>query len=183
MIDYDKQKIKEQIDDSMVFQLLEEWGGDPIWGSSYILSSTICHNPINEGSMKLYYYFNSKLFQCYSNCGSFDIFELYIKIVKIQKGKDINLNDAVRAIAQRLGLIAEHKDDSEEYNLLDWQYIANYDRIKEIELSNNSITLQEYDSSILDRFNYSLKIRPWLNEGITQDVISNSKIGFYPGGD
>ena len=182
MIDYDKQKIKDQIDDNMVFQLLEEWGGEPIWGSSYILSNTICHNPINEGSLKLYYYFNSKLFQCYTNCGSFDIFELYIKIVKIQKGKDINLNDAVRAIAQRLGIISEYIENEDDI-LIDWQYLSNYDRIKEIELNNNHIILKEYDSTILNKFNYDLKIFPWIEEGISQEVIKKAQIGFYPGGD
>ena len=43
--------------------------------------------------------------------------------------------------------------------------------------------MKEYDPIILTRFNYSLKLTPWLNEGISQEVINHSKIGFYPGGD
>lgn len=68
--------------------------------------------------------------------------------------------------------------------LKDWDYLNNYKRIQEIDVSNNNlIQLKEYDKIILSRFNYDVKITPWLNEGITQEVINYAKIGYYPGGD
>ena len=42
----------------------------------YLLTNTICHNEdSNEASMKLYYYKNSKMFMCYSNCQAMSIFK------------------------------------------------------------------------------------------------------------
>ena len=62
--------------------------------------------------------------------------------------------------------------------------MANYERIQTIEPKGRiDITLKEYDSSILDRLNYSLKISPWLKEGISQDALKQAKIGYYLGGD
>lgn len=89
MISYDKQKIKEQITIEDVFQLLNDFGGDPVYTSFGIISATICHNMPGEGSPKLYYYSNSTLFHCYTGCEepSFDLFQLVIKVMKIQRIK------------------------------------------------------------------------------------------------
>lgn len=84
MNNYDKDVIREQITDDIVFDLLLNFGADPIQQSWGILSQTICHNPPGEGSRKLYYYSNTGLFKCYSNCGTFDVFELVIKVAKEQ---------------------------------------------------------------------------------------------------
>ena len=43
--------------------------------------------------------------------------------------------------------------------------------------------MKEYDDEILNRFNYGVKIRPWLDEGISQEAMDQARIGFYPGGD
>ena len=42
---------------------------------------------------------------------------------------------------------------------------------------------KEYDKDILERFNYNVKITPWLQEGINQAALVKAKIGYYPGGD
>ena len=184
MLNFDKNEIRENISDEQVFELLEEWGGEPEWTSNAIISKTICHNIKGEGSRKLYYYFNTGLFHCYTGCDepSFDIFELLIKVFDIQKKKVFDLNDAVRYIAFKFGISASYKDEAED-QLDDWKFLNNYDRVQNIELKTNRIELKEYDKTILDRFSYLVNIRPWLNEGISQDVIDYNKIGFYPGGD
>jgi len=46
-----------------------------------------------------------------------------------------------------------------------------------------NIVLKEYDDTILSRFNYDVKIRPWLDEGISQEVLNNAEIGYFPGAD
>ena len=75
MIIYDKQKIRQSLTLENVYDLLSEWGGEPQLIPTGILSRTICHHVSgSEGNYKLYYYSNSDLFQCYSNCGFFDIF-------------------------------------------------------------------------------------------------------------
>jgi hypothetical protein len=184
MISFDKVEIKNNLTLENIFELLYDWGGDPEYSSFGILSATICHNPQGEGSRKLYFYSNSNLFHCYSGCEepSFDIFELVRKVANIQWGKNYDLNDAVRWIAQRFGFSGSVK--IEETDLLDdWKILSDYDRIQEIEFKINNVLLKEYDDKILDRLNYNVKIAPWLEEGITQEVLDLARIGFYPGGD
>lgn len=184
MLVFDKTKIREALTDENIYDLLQEWGGDPRRESFGFLSATICHNAPGEGSRKLYYYENTGLFRCYTGCDSyFDIFELVTKVAKIQWQQEFDLNDAVRWIAQKFGFSGDQADCPEDEVLSDWKYLANYERIQDIELKNNSIVLKEYDKDILERFNYKLKIGPWLKEGITQAVLKHAGIGFYPGED
>ena len=184
MLVFDKSEIRNSLTTDNIFDLLQEWGGDPEYANFGILCATICHNMPGEGSKKLYYYNNSGLFRCYTGCDSyFDIFEMVIKIMKIQHDKDFDLNDAVRWIAQKFGLSGREEDDPEDEDLEDWKYLANYSRIQDIELKTQEITLKEYDNNILERFNYNIAIDPWLSEGISQSAMEQARIGFYPGGD
>lgn len=182
MISFDKSKIKESLSTENIFDLLNEWGGDPEYTDFGILSTTICHNAPGEGSRKLYYYENSTLFKCYTGCDStFDIFELAIKVFDIQKRREMDLNDAVRYVAARFGLSGEYAEEEDVSE--DWKLLDNYDRMAEIEVKDYSVCLKEYDATILDRLNYSLKLLPWLDEGISQQVIDEARIGYYPGAD
>lgn len=184
MIVFDKNEIKEALTLENVFELLVDFGGDPEYSSFGILCSTICHNPPGEGSRKLYFYDNSHLFRCYTGCDSyFDAFELVIKVAKIQWDKDFDLNDAVRWIAQRFGISGEMVEKDELKQLPDWKILDNYDRIEELEVKDRKIELKVYDEKILSRFNYGVKITPWLNEGICQSSLDQAMIGFYPGAD
>ena len=184
MLVFDKAKIREALTDENVFDLLQEWGGDPSRDTFGYVSATICHNPPGEGSRKLYYYENTGLFRCYTGCDCyFDIFELTAKVAQIQWHKEFDLNDAVRWIAQRFGFSGDHEDRPEDEDLDDWKYLANYERIQDIVVKDNSIVLKEYEPEILTRFNYNVKITPWLREGITQAALDQARIGFYPGGD
>ncbi len=184
MLVYDKIKIREALTSENVFDLIQEFGGDPTRESFGFLSSTICHNPPGEGSRKLYYYENTGLFKCFTGCDEyFDPFQLVIKVAKIQWDKDFDLNDAVRWIAQKFGFSGDHENRPEDESLDDWKLLANYERIQDITLKDNSIILKEYENNILDRFNYSVRLTPWLREGISQDALNQAKIGFYPGAD
>jgi hypothetical protein len=184
MLVFDKLKIREALTDENVFDLLQEWGGDPSYDTYGFVSTTICHNPPGEGSRKLYYYTNTGLFRCYTGCDSyFDIFELVSKVAKIQWDKDFDLNDAVRWVAQKFGFSGDHEDRPEDEDLDDWKYLANYERIQDISLKDNSVLLKVYENDILERFNYKVKISPWLREGITQAALDQARIGFYPGAD
>lgn len=186
MVNYDKTEIKEQITEENIYSLLCEWGGEPEYTNFGILSATICHNEPGIGSRKLYWYSNSNLFRCYTGCEepTFDIFELTIKVFFIQKHQKINLNEAVRYIAFKFGIIGTDIIQEEYSNIEDWQYLNSYDRIQKIKNSTKpELILKTYDSSILDRLNYSIKIKPWLDEGISQEAINYNRIGYYLGGD
>ena len=184
MIVFNKSEIRESLTTENIFDLLQEWGGDPEYTQFGILCSTICHNQPGEGSKKLYYYTNTGLFKCYTGCDSFfDIFELTTKVATIQWSQEFDLNEAVRWIAQKFGLSGRSEDGPEEGKLEDWKIFSNYERIQNIEVTTQAVTLKEYDNIILDRFNYNVRLAPWLNEGISQESLDHNRIGFYPGGD
>jgi hypothetical protein len=184
MVNYDKAQVKEQLGLDNVFDLLTEWGGDPEYTSFGIVSATICHNHPGEGSRKLYFYENSKLFKCYTGCDeTFDIFELAIKVADLQGVENFDLNTAVRLVAFKCGIQGTDMDMEDLVSNVDWKILNNYDRIQSIETKDYHITLKEYDSDILDRLNYTVKIGPWLREGISQEAMDNARIGFFPGGD
>ena len=180
MINYDKLEIRNSLTIENIFEFLQEWGGDPEYTDFGIVSATICHNMPGEGSKKLYYYENTGLFKCYTGCDStFDIFELLIKIIDIQKNQSYDLNDAVRYIAFKFGISASFKEVDKD-QLDDWKIL---NRDFNVELKNNHIELKEYNPLILNNLNYEVQITPWLKEGISQDAIDWNRIGFYPGGD
>lgn len=185
MINFDKKEVKESLTIDQIYELLNDWGGDPEYTGFGLISSTICHNPPGEGSRKLYWYENSGLFQCYTGCEdpSFDIFQLAIKVANIQEHKKLDLNDAIRLIAYRFGIVGEEVLDEEKSDLLDWKVFDRYNRIAEIEPKNYEVNLKEYDKNILSRLNYDILLEPWISEGMTQPALDRAKIGFYPGGD
>lgn len=183
---FEKENIKEQITFENIIELLNDFGGEPIVRGDIIISRTICHHsPEEDCSHKLYYYHNSGLFKCYTGgCpeDTFDIFQLVIKTQEIQKNKHYDLNDAILYISARLGLVGENielKDDELE----DWKYFNNYGRIQHITDNFNSfefLILPEYNMNILTRFSYP-RIALWEREGMTEKVLKEHLIGYYPG--
>ena len=180
MVTYDKKEVRSKLNIEQVYELLSDFGGEPEYTDFGILSHTICHNEPGEGSRKLYYYSNTGLFQCYTGCGSFDPFELVVKVAAIQWGKDYDLNDAVRYIAIKFGLAGEAQ--LEDDSLIDWKTFNSYERLQSLEIKDYHIILKTYDDTILNRLNYNVKLLPWLKENITQEVIDKNKIGYYPPG-
>lgn len=181
----DKDKIKQSLKDEQIFEILNDFGGDPIYTSFGLISSTICHNPAGVGSRKLYYYSESKLFHCYTGCDipSFDIFELISRIFDIQQGVKYNLVDSMKYIAYRFNIF-EGIDAPEDIGE-DWKIFKSYDELLDhaIDAPTKDIILKEYDKKILDNFNYRIRLIPWLREGINEEAIHANMIGYYPGGD
>lgn len=179
-----KEEVRDNLTVDDIFELLEEWGGEPRYTNFGIVSRTICHNPANEGKHKLYYYENNKLFKCYTECDeTFDIFTLVQKVMNIQYSIEYSFYDTLIWLSHYFNLSLTDEDEETAIKLPDWEYIKNYSRIKEITPTSNIIKLKTYDDSILNNFNYSVKITPWLKEGISQDAIIRAKIGYYPGQD
>lgn len=185
MLKFDKLEIRNSLSVNDIYELLTEWGGEPEYTSFGIISTTICHNMPGEGSRKLYYYENSTLFHCYTGCEepNFDIFQLCIKVNSIQKHLSFDLNDAVRLIASHFGIVGVYSPEDENEILEDWKYFDNYNRIQDLSISQSEIILKEYDKSILNNFNYDVKILPWLEEGISEKSIKHAQVGYYPGGE
>lgn len=183
MLSYDKMEVRSYLTTENIFELLVDWGGEPEYTDFGIICATICHNPPGDGSRKLYFYENSGLFSCYTGCnGTFDIFELTIKVFNIQNKKIIDLNEAVRWVAYHFGFNPTYIEE-EETKLEDWDIFNNYDKIQSTSFEKKNFELPEYDKAILSRLNYEVKLEPWLKENISQGSLNHNKIGFYPGMD
>ena len=142
MNDVERKKYLEDIKNNLtidqIYEFLADAGGEPQMHGDIIISRTICHNPPGQGSFKLYYYDNTKLFKCFTQCSdTFDIFELTLKIKHlageqivywskdaIQTSRPWDLPDAVRYVAIYYGLEApEEKFFEKRIKLQDWQIL------------------------------------------------------------
>jgi hypothetical protein len=176
---YDKDTLKAQLSIENIYDLLELWGGEPEYTGTGLVSQTICHNLPGEGSRKLYFYSNSRLFHCYTGCtdsSTFDVFELAIKVARNQKHLEWELYDAMAYIAHYFGIEGEEREEEEE-NLIGWEILKRY---KYTHNSFSFVTLPEYDPIILTRFSYP-RIQSWEEEGISREVMKQNLIGYYPG--
>ena len=178
---YDKDALKERLQLEQIYDLIELWGGEPEYSDGGLISQTICHNLPGDGSRKLYYYENTKLFHCYTGCmdPTFDIFDLCIKVMKNQKELEWELYDAMAYIAGYFGFEGEEAPDNEA-ELEDWKVFKrhNFQLPQTLQIP----VLKEYNPVILTRFSYP-RIDGWEREGITADISRKNLIGYYPGGE
>lgn len=177
---YNKDELKQQLEVEQIYDLLEMWGGEPEYTDKGIVAHTICHNTIGRGSRKLYFYSSTRLFVCYTHCGTFDIFDLCIKVKKLQDGVDWELYDAMAFIADYFGFSGVEVEEQEDNREADWKMFKRHDFIREIERPH--IQLPEYDASILTRLPQP-RILSWEKEGITKEVCAANLISYYAGGE
>ena len=137
MMKYNSDEIKNSLTFQQVFDYVAELGGNPKLnpvGDDVLIAQTICHNPPGTGSFKLYYYGNTHLFHCWTQCGdSFDIFDLTRKWAKV-RGEDWSLVKAVHYVARYFGIAANDEDNFEnaQEKLQDWEILKNYNNIYQI---------------------------------------------------
>lgn len=120
-----------------------------------LILPTICHNedPI-EASKKLYYYDNSKLFFCYTECNeSFDIFDLVKKILTNQ-----NLDNDFSTVVK----IISHQIDINKFSTFEKEE----DLFSKYKQQKGKISLSQIDENILNIFP-KMYPKTWIEEGIT----------------
>ena len=178
--DYDKDNIKNTLTINQIQELVAEFGGEPQMQSGNLVCKTICHA---GDSHKLYYYENTHLFRCYTGgCPepTFDIFELTRKIKSREYNKEWSLPEAIQYVAQYFGFSPLSNDfNSNELKLEDFEYLENYDRISNIEISTQIVELKTYDGGFLKNLPHP-KIQAWIKEGITQEVMDYHDICYDP---
>lgn len=168
----DKDDIKNSLSLEQVFDLVAELGGEPQLKDGYLISKTICHNKRGEGTYKLYYWENTHLFHCFTDCG--DSFDLFSLVMKVQK---ISLYQAIVYVANYFGIILF--DDQEEVSLdrlADWDIFKNYEKDKEIK-EKPRVELNIYDKSILSYLPHP-HIIEWEKDGISKEVMDDCGIAY-----
>lgn len=188
--------IKNNLTIDQIYEFLAEMGGEPQIRDEVIVSRTICHNPPGHGSFKLYYYNNTKLFRCFTECseqGAFDIFQLTLKIktlageqIKywskeaIEKTRPWDLPDAIHFVAIFFGLEEENENFSiERTELQDWQILNKLEAKKHHKLNKQIISLNHFKDSFLNNYPQPI-IVPWIKEGISQEIMIQHNIRYNP---
>ena len=113
---YSKDEVKNNLDIEHIYALLDYFNAEPEIVDDYIICKTVCHC---GDSKKLYYYDNTQLFNCYTECGSFDIFDF------IQKVKSLDdLNVAVNFVVNFFNLQYKLSDiEIAEATIEDWKIL------------------------------------------------------------
>lgn len=158
-------RIKESINDSLIINLMYSLGADRHEDrGEYIEFPTICHNDSSfNASLKLYYYKKSKIFNCYTNCGSHDIIEL------IQKTLDLDFKESISYLSKFLGIgdiYIPKGFGTVNANYCDYPDEEDFE-IPVIENTN-----------ILNNF-LEFYCPEWINEGISIDSMKKYNIGYY----
>ena len=140
------EQIKNQLTIEQIFDLLLTLGADPILREDYLVCRTICHG---GSSHKLYYYDNTKLFRCYTECSdTFDIFQLIVKL-ESTADREYPLPKAVNYVCNYFNIEQENKNFSEEQTeLQDWKIFNRYDKILNKENNKEKkVELKIYDNN------------------------------------
>jgi len=166
------QTIKNRINHEDIKKIMEEYGAYPnSENDEVIIFPTICHNlNPNEASPKLYYYKNTKMFYCFTECSkSYDIIDLIITIEKLH-GNNLNFFDAVSYLQDKLQFENEFYEMPQEHI---YESIKPYYNKKGIKPK-----VEYYNENILNFFEEYLPYE-WAKEGITVQNIHKYDIKYY----
>ena len=166
MIDY--KSIIEQLDTQKVIDMMETLGADDyVEKPGYVIFPTICHNEDSEeASMKLYYYENSHIFQCYTECGSMSIFQFLKNYYEARSYYYDWYEDIYKVIL-----------NCSNYRQLDGFAPKKYKSIRSTYTARQQVKLPTYPNGIIDCFT---KFYPseWLNDGITKQSMDKFNIRY-----
>lgn len=152
-----------------VIKLMEKLGADRyIEHDSYIIFPTICHNiDTKEASMKLYFYKNTKIFMCYTECGTMSIFK-FLKTYYETRNIEYDWYEDILLVIQ----------DCSNFTKKEGFDKVPYHSLKEIYGNKRKEKiLPEYKKEVLDCF---VDIAPmeWLKDGITKETMKKFGIKY-----
>ena len=168
------QHIKELITPEDIKNILALYKAYPVSeNEEFIVFPTVCHNLNPEdASPKLYYYKNSKIFYCFTECSrSFDIFEFLIMREHLRGIENFNFIDALYNVIN----IIDIKENL--FEQLDKQYSYKSKRNYLIK-KNNKIPYCVYEKNIINFFNFYLPYE-WAKDRITLEELKKYNVRYY----
>ena len=134
---------------------------------SYIIFPTICHNiDVDSASMKLYYYKNSHIFMCYTECGSQSIFKLLKNYYETRNIEYDWYNDIYKVICDCSTF--SHQQETPRYKKISDKYHIYY----------KEKSLPIYNEGALDCFLNDYFAPEWLNDGISVKAMKKFNIRY-----
>ena len=167
-------ELREEMSEETVKNILEQFNVIPFDETdAFIIFPTCCHN-LEGGSPKLYYYKNTHLFHCYTECSeTFDIFHLLVKMMKL-RGQDITLHSAVQLCDLDDGEVIDYNQSE----LDDYRYML---RMERAVTADQLPPVPIYDKSVLDKYVFNRQgLSPWYNEGISYEAMRKFNILYSP---
>ena len=163
MIDY--QGIIEQLNTDKIIDLMERLGVETyVRRPGYVIFPTICHNEDPaQASMKLYYYENTHIFYCYTECNGMSIFSFLKHYYESHNLSYDWYEDIYKVIL-----------DCSNFRLAAPGH-ATYKSIRDQYRRPEHIQLPTYSEGILNTFT---KFYPpeWLNDGISKTAMDKFNI-------
>lgn len=182
--------LKNNLTIDQIYDFLADAGGEPQMHGDIIISRTICHNPPGQGSYKLYYYDNTKLFKCFTQCSdTFDLFQLVLKIKRltgeqiiywskdaVQTSRPWELPDAVLYVAMYYGIEPPNENFLENRTeLQDWKIFSKLEAKKLQKPNKQVVSLKVFEDNFLKNMAQP-RILPWEREGITPEIMQAHNI-------
>lgn len=166
MINY--QEIVENLEVEQVKRLLEELGADVIEKDEYLMCSTICHNEdASQASKKLYYYKNSHMFYCYTECGAMSIFKFLKHYYETRNIEYDWYQDVLQVVLTCSASTAREVVDARAYA----------SRRSEYEIQKQRRALPTYPMGLLDCFTKKYPIE-WLEDHISAAAMDKYNIKY-----
>lgn len=161
----DRKLLKNSLSIDDISEIVQRLGAPPpIKTYNALIFETVCHNHPEEGSKKLYYYPDTRLFRCYTGCGEiFDIFGLIIKSFAT-RGISMNLSQA---------LYWTHRNT--EIFFSETPQNGNSEEVEE----NLKRDIKIYDDGIVDYLPFRI-VYDWYNEGISIETMKRYNIKHNP---
>lgn len=164
----DKDELMDRLEPQHIINIMATLGEKPMSRDSKgIWFRTVCHG---GGSHKLCYYYDKKLFNCYTSCGVMSVFELLMLV------KGCTFGEAVSIVATEIGIDSrrgfsnrEATKRRKEHNRLD-RYIGMRKRSTPPKDSNRHLPAIS-NPNILNYFENDIFYEGWIEEGISIETM------------
>ena len=165
----DYEEIISNLDVDSVISMMEKLGADRHSDrGAYVVFPTICHNiDASEASMKLYFYKDTKLFVCYTECGNMSIFKFlkhYYETRQIEYDWYQDIYEVVR--------------DCSNFKGIDGFVVEKYKSLRDrYEVKRKEKELPQYMSHVLGCFVQTYP-QEWLDDGISKKTMDRFNISY-----
>jgi len=168
--------MREEITPEKVKIILEHFGVEMHYeNSQYMVFPTVCHNLDHEhASKKLFFYKNTSLFKCYTECDTFfDVFELIQKMFEL-RGERKTLPE----VFKMTGFTSEDFDGFKEQTVEDTiRFLEKVNEKAEEQTANDELT--PLRSSVMRMYsNDKSLLKPWEDEGIGLQTLLKYEIKY-----
>jgi hypothetical protein len=165
----DYKEIIDNLKVSSVIELMKRLGADRYKEEEHqIIFPTICHNADGaDASMKLYFYKNSKMFYCYTECGAMSIFKF---LKHYYEARDVEYD----WVSDIYNVVMDCSNFNPTHGFATPRYVSLKDKYG---MERKEIQLPEYNKGALDTF---IRRYPpeWLNDGISREAMDKFDIRY-----